>query len=122
MNRLRGEIGTRDHTNSDGKRTVTEVRLLNVSKLDWPPRSEKCRLPLGTKRRQHGPENGQVPMQVRTRMKPLVAAIPLESVCQDVEAVASAVTQDDLRRLRADQLSYRYAEPRWNGGKIVITN
>jgi single-strand DNA-binding protein len=37
---IEGEIRTRDYSTGDVKRTVTEVRVLNISKLDRPAKAE----------------------------------------------------------------------------------
>lgn len=40
MSRSEGEIRTREYTKDAVKRTTTEVRVLNISKLDRPPKTE----------------------------------------------------------------------------------
>ena len=37
---IEGEIRSREYTKGDAKRTATEVRVLSISKLDRPPKSE----------------------------------------------------------------------------------
>jgi single-strand DNA-binding protein len=37
---IEGEIRTREYTKDDAKRTATEVRVLNISKLDRPAKAD----------------------------------------------------------------------------------
>ena len=37
---IEGEIRSREYTKGDAKRTVTEVRVLSISKLDRPAKNE----------------------------------------------------------------------------------